>query len=217
VGSADIEGLPVLGLLQRTLHDFKRLREVFVHRFALEPALTLAASLPSTAGRRNLDEVTCMSKLLRFTAASAAAIITFAIAVPAHAQLPVDDQRVRQLESDLLRLQRMVDDQARRIQYLEQSMQIVSPPSASLLPAPLAPQNSSPAWLVSASWDRIKRGMTPQQVMAVLGRPTSTRNAEDGKLRLLYYAMELGPDTYLTGSIRVDDSGVVEINRPELK
>jgi hypothetical protein len=159
-----------------------------------------------------------MFNLTRSPAASVAAIFALAIiALPAHAQLPVDDQRVRQLEMDLTRLQRMVEDQARRIQYLEQAAHVVSPPFSSLGPAPLSPQNSSPAWLVSASWDRIKHGMTPQQVMAILGRPTSSRTAEDGKLRLLYYAMELGQDIYLSGTIRVDDTGVVEINRPELK
>jgi hypothetical protein len=156
-----------------------------------------------------------MSDLTRL-AASAAAIFTLAFTA-AQAQIPVDDMRVRQLEQDVLRLQRTVDDQARRIQWLEQAARIASPSTPLLVPDPSLSENSSPAWLVSASWDRIRKGMTPQQVMAVLGRPTSTRSAEDGKLRLMYYAMELGRDTYLTGTIRVDDTGVVEINRPVLK
>ena len=157
-----------------------------------------------------------MSSLTR-QAASAAAILALAATTAAYAQVPVDDGRVRQLEQDVMRLQRTVEDQARRILWLEQAARIASPATPLPIAEPSLSQNSSPAWLVSASWDRIKPGMTPQQVMAVLGRPTSTRNAEDGKLRLLYYAMELGPDTYLTGTIRVDDTGVVEINRPALK
>ena len=157
-----------------------------------------------------------MSSLTRL-AASAVAILALATTTAAHAQIPVDDLRVRQLEQDLMRLQRTVEDQARRIQWLEQAARIASPSTPLPIAESSTSQNSSPAWLVSASWDRIKTGMTPQQVMAVLGRPTSTRSAEDGKLRLMYYAMELGQDTYLTGTIRVDDTGVVEINRPVLK
>jgi hypothetical protein len=156
-----------------------------------------------------------MSSLARWFAAIAATAVTLATSV--HAQVPVDDLRVRQLETDLMRLQRTVDEQSRRIQYLEQAMQLASPSFSSLVPTPSQQQNSSPAWLVTASWDRIKPGMTPQQVMAILGRPTSSRTAEDGKLRLLYYVMELGQDIYLSGTIRVDDTGVVEINRPVLK
>jgi hypothetical protein len=72
-------------------------------------------------------------------------------------------------------------------------------------------------WLTTANWDRVKPGMTALEVFAILGRPTSTRNGDDGRLRLLFYALELGPDKYLSGSIRLDDSGVMEINRPELK
>jgi len=157
-----------------------------------------------------------MSNLTRL-AACAVAILAVAVTATAHAQIPVDDMRVRQLEQDVLRLQRMVEDQTRRIQWLEQAARIASPATPLLIPDSSLPENSSPSWLVSASWDRIKTGMTPQQVMAVLGRPTSTRSAEDGKLRLMYYAMELGRDTYLTGTIRLDDTGVVEINRPALK
>ncbi len=157
-----------------------------------------------------------MSSLTRL-AASTAAILALASAVPVAAQIPVDDLRVRQLETELMRLQRTVEDQARRIQWLEQAARLASP--AAVLPQPEVSesQNSSPAWLVAASWDRIRTGMTPQQVMAVLGRPTSTRMTGDGKLRLMYYAMELGQDTSLSGTIRVDDTGVVEINRPVLK
>jgi hypothetical protein len=138
-----------------------------------------------------------------------------AIAAPARAQLPVDDQRVHQLESEVMRLQRELDAQSRRIENLEQAARIAPPPQApaSVLP----PANTSPSWLVAASWDRIKLGMQPLEVFAILGRPTSTRHTDDGKLNVLFYAMELGPNAFLTGTIRLDDTGVVEINRPVLK
>jgi hypothetical protein len=136
-------------------------------------------------------------------------------ALPVLAQIPVDDLRVRQLETDVRRLQQQVDAQARRIEDLERAAQL-SPPTTSSA-AGIRPPDPSPVWLTNANWDRIKAGMTALEVVAVLGRPTSTRNDDDGKLRVMFYAMELGPDKYLSGTIRLDDTGVVEINRPTLK
>jgi hypothetical protein len=136
-------------------------------------------------------------------------------AASAGAQAPVDDWRVRQLESEVTRLQRALDAQSRRLEMLEQAARITPPAT---LPGPVPrPPNTSPAWLVGASWDLIKPGMKVAQVIAILGRPTSDRYSEEGKLRLMYYAMELAADAVLSGTIRLDDSGVVEINRPVLK
>lgn len=134
---------------------------------------------------------------------------------PAFAQIPVDDLRVRQLEAEILRLQQQVDAQALRIEALERAARL-TPPDPSSVSSVRAP-DTSPVWLATANWDRVKPGMTALEVIAILGRPTSTRNSEDGKLRVLFYAMELGPDKYLSGTIRLDDSGVTEINRPMLK
>jgi hypothetical protein len=158
-----------------------------------------------------------MSNLIRRLAAAAALItaIAAATATTAFAQMPVDDLRVRQLESEVQRLQRELDAQSRRLQMLEQAARIVPPlvPSAPVSAA----ENSSPAWLVATIWDRIKPGMKAQDVIAILGRPTSARYTDDGKIRVLFYAMEIGATALLAGNIRVDDTGVVEINRPVLK
>jgi hypothetical protein len=145
----------------------------------------------------------------------ALAVITIALTAPAFAQVPVDDLRVRQLEQEVMRLQRELDAQSRRLQVLEQSARVVSPVYPTLPAAPA--ENSSPAWLVSAAWDRIKPGMKATDVIAILGRPTSARYTDDGRIRVLFYAMEIGATALLAGNIRVDDTGVVEINRPVLK
>jgi hypothetical protein len=137
-----------------------------------------------------------------------------ALAAPVLAQMPVDDFRVRQLESEVQRLQRQVDDQSRRIAALEYAANI---PTTSQSFGPVPRENTSPSWLVAASWDRVKPGMKVAEVIAILGRPTSTRNSDDGKLRLMYYAMEMGAGGILSGTIRFEDAGVVEINRPVLK
>ncbi len=153
-----------------------------------------------------------MSSLTRIAALAVTAII---FAAPAFAQMPVDDLRVRQLEGEVMRLQRELDAQSRRLQMLEQAARITSPVYPVLPASPT--ENSSPAWLVSATWDRIKPGMQATDVIAILGRPTSARYADDGKIRVLFYAMEIGAAALLAGNIRVDDTGVVEINRPVLK
>lgn len=156
-----------------------------------------------------------MPHLFHKLALLAAAATALGAAAPAMAQVPVDDLRVRQLESELQRLQRELDAQSRRLQMLEQAARI-APPLPSTAPLSAA-ENSSPAWLVSTTWDRIKPGMKATDVIAILGRPTSARYTDGGKINVLFYAMEIGATALLAGNIRVDDTGVVEINRPVLK
>jgi hypothetical protein len=142
-------------------------------------------------------------------------VLASVLSAPASAQVSLDDSRVRYLESEVTQLQRDLDAQARRIEALEQAARITSPLQG---PAPGLRMDTSPAWLVSASWDRVKIGMKSLEVIAILGRPTSTRHADDGKLNLLFYAMDLGPDSVLSGTIRLSGDGLVtEINRPVLK
>lgn len=137
------------------------------------------------------------------------------IAAPAASQIPVDNLRVSQLEGEIRRLHQQLQAQARRIERLEQEARLSPPTSPST--AGIRPPDTSPGWLSIANWDRVMPGMTALEVIAILGRPTSTRNDDDSRLSVLFYAMELGPDKYLSGTIRLDDSGVVEVNRPALK
>lgn len=134
--------------------------------------------------------------------------------IPAWSQ---DALRVRQLESEVQRLQREVDAQARRIDQLEsRAMRGEALPS---VPPSSARQSSesSPAWLLSTNWDRIKPGMKDVDVVALLGRPTSVRTEQDGKSHALLYALEIGPNAVLAGNVRLTDSGVSEVNKPTLR
>lgn len=138
------------------------------------------------------------------------------IALPASAQ---DALRVRQLEGDVQRLERDIQAQARRIDQLEQSVRGAS--TQPLLTSPsLLRQNtgeSSPAWLVSTNWDRLKPGMKDIDVIALLGRPTAVRKEDDGKKHVLLYALELGPNAVLAGNVELTESGVAQVNRPVLR
>jgi predicted RNase H-like nuclease (RuvC/YqgF family) len=128
----------------------------------------------------------------------------------------IDELRVRQLENEVNRLQRELQTQSRRIDELERTTR--SGATAPRLPPVSSPrEDSSPAWLVSTNWDRLKPGMKELEVIALLGRPTSVRDAGDGKQHALFYALELGPNAILSGNVQIGASGVTEIHRPALR
>jgi hypothetical protein len=134
--------------------------------------------------------------------------------LPAFAQ---EELRVRQLENDVRTLQRQVEMQNQRIERLETSARspgAVPPPATSVAPRAA---DSSPAWLVSTNWDKLHTGMKELEVIALLGRPTSVRSDENHKTHTMFYAMELGPNAFLTGNVTFGDAGVAEINRPTLR
>jgi hypothetical protein len=126
-----------------------------------------------------------------------------------------DEIRVRQLENEVLRLQREIDAQNMRIERLESSTRTpgVAPP----LPSAPRAADASPAWLVSTNWDKLRIGMKELDVIALLGRPTSVHTNADTKTHTMFYAMELGPNTFLTGNVRFGDAGVAEITKPALR
>ena len=141
-----------------------------------------------------------------------ALVTALALPLPALAQ---DDLRVRQLENEVMRLQREIDAQNQRIEGLERGIR--SPGSAP--PAVVTPraEDSSPAWLVGTNWDKLRTGMKELDVIALLGRPTSVRSDDNGKTHTMFYALEMGPNAFLTGNVRFGDAGVAEINRPALR
>lgn len=142
------------------------------------------------------------------------AAVTLASPLPAFAQ---DELRVRQLENDVRTLQRQVEMQNQRIDRLESGAR--SPSLGSAPPTTVTPRaaDSSPAWMVSTNWDKLRTGMKELEVIALLGRPTSVHTDESAKTHTMFYAMELGPNTFLTGNVRFGDAGVAEINKPTLR
>src|SRR5512145_2558008 len=88
--------------------------------------------------------------------------IAVALAVPCPALS--DDIRIRQLEGEVLRLQRQLDAQSRRIGQLERTARniVVSQPT----PSASQRGDDSPAWLVTTNWDRLRPGMKALEVIA---------------------------------------------------
>ena len=141
------------------------------------------------------------------------AAATLAAPCPVLAQ---EDLRLRQLENEVLRLQRAIDAQNMRIERLESGSRTQATTPLPPLPSSRS-VDSSPAWLVSTNWDKVRAGMKELDVIALLGRPTSVHTSEDSKTHTMFYALELGPNTFLTGNVRFGDAGVAEINKPVLR
>jgi hypothetical protein len=176
--------------------------------YGARPTLTFEAA---TGHVKELLEM--RSKLL--IGITGSAVIALLAAAPGWAE---DTLRIRQLESEVQRLQREVDAQARRIDQLEQRAGTPGVPLATTPPV-TARQSSegSPAWLLSTNWDRIKPGMKDVDVIALLGRPTTVRRDPDGKGHALMYALEIGPNAVLAGNVRVTETGVAEVTKPTLR
>jgi hypothetical protein len=141
------------------------------------------------------------------------AAATLAVPFPALAQ---DALRIRQLENEVMRLQREIDAQNMRLERLESGARSAGSAPPSVVVTPRA-ADSSPAWLVSTNWDKLHTGMKELDVIALLGRPTSVRADENAKTHTMFYALELGPNAFLTGNVQFGDAGVAEINRPTLR
>jgi hypothetical protein len=159
-----------------------------------------------------------MKPILRSTFRPLLLITLGAAALPDATAQVVDDLRVRQLENEVLRLQRQLDAQSRRIEALERGQrETTTARSPTALPSVPRPQDDSPAWLISTNWDKVRPGMKELDVIALLGRPTTVRLDPDGKSRAFMYALELGPNAILAGNVRLTDDGVAEVNKPTLR
>jgi hypothetical protein len=122
-----------------------------------------------------------------------------------------DDLRVNQLEAEVRELKRNVLTLQRQIDELQR----VRPdrPAARDVESPPAP--SSTTWIDAAKWQKLRTGMSELEVLTLLGPPTSMR--ETGGIRLLFYALEIQPGSFLGGSVTVRDRAVVDFRKPELR
>jgi hypothetical protein len=168
-----------------------------------------------------------LERVLRFTVAACFLVTASATAA--------DDLKISQLEQEVRELQRLVQQQSRRIDALENSVRQArvnvvplperTPASAQAATQSKAGQSSAGqsgsiqpnVWLDAANWDRLKIGMTEADVMRLLGAPTTTRSIPPGDVQTLFYAMELEAGGYLSGRVVTREQRVLEIHRPTLK
>jgi hypothetical protein len=146
----------------------------------------------------------------------------FVIAAAVCGSAVADDvARISRLESEIQLLRAQVDEQNRRIQRLEAELARRSgapPPKASSRleadekrinrPAATGPQ----PWHVHANWERVAKGMSAEQVIAVLGEPTAAESVDEFKT-LFYRGLTPGGAT-LNGLVNLRDDRVVAVVKP---
>ena len=140
------------------------------------------------------------------------------LALLCHGAMAADDDtyRLMKVEQDVRNLERQVQTLSRQVDDLKQQLlragERGSPATRS---SSASAATSSTAWLEAARWDRVRTGMSELEVIDVLGPPTSMR--QEGDLRVLLYAMEIGSTGFLGGSVEVRDRAVTAVNKPTLK
>lgn len=125
------------------------------------------------------------------------------------------DTEVAQLRNDIRSLEREVRELSRRVDQLQQSRAAPAPAAGSRLST--APDPAPTAWIAPEKWDRIRTGMTAQDVIVVLGAPVSMRSEGDPVTQTLFYTLPMGEGGFLTGTVRFRNNQVMDVQKPVLK
>ncbi len=126
--------------------------------------------------------------------------------------MAADSNRIIALEQDVRNLERLVGNLEREVRELRRQ------PRSGRTDALETTDRSaflSDAWLSAAKWKQVTLGAGEMEVIEILGPPTSMR-VEDGS-RVLLYAMEIGSNGFLSGSVTLQDRVVTKIEIPSLK
>jgi hypothetical protein len=124
-----------------------------------------------------------------------------------------DDFKIIKLEQDVRNLERQVGVLSRQVDELSGRLSRSGEHPAA--PRANAGEPPSSAWLRAENWDRIRPGMSELEVINALGPPASMRVDDDA--RILLYALEIGSDGFLSGSVTLMDRRVVDVEKPVLK
>ncbi len=153
-------------------------------------------------------------------AIACAALMGAATIIPVRA-FADDSARISRLETEIQLLRTQIDEQNRRIQRLEAELQ-----RRAGAPAPL-PQPGNRAsgtradpgaptarlpWHAPGAWDRVARGMTAEEVKAILGEPTAVEALESFKT--LFYRGTLPGGAILSGLVNMRGDRVVAVKKP---
>jgi cell division protein FtsB len=135
-----------------------------------------------------------------------------------------DAARISYLESEIRLLRTRLDEQSRRIQQLEAQLERLSG-GASPQPAPKRrvnemrtdrPPSAGPLpWQSAPAWERVAKGMTQDQVTAILGEPTMVESLDSYKT--LFYRGPAANGGDADGHVNLKDDRVVAIRKPDFQ
>lgn len=129
-----------------------------------------------------------------------------------------DDFKVIKLEQDVRNLERQVRELSRQVAELQRSPGRSGDPSLSSIDRQAPMMTGTSPWLDAKNWQRVQIGMSELQVIDILGPPTSLRGDGAGaSSQTLFYALEIGPTSFLGGQVKLEDRRVVHIEKPTLK
>jgi outer membrane murein-binding lipoprotein Lpp len=137
---------------------------------------------------------------------------------PAAVAAEIDSARIEQLRQDVVELNRVVREQARRIERLEREiarLRAATPGGQRRQAIPGIDDIDAP-WLEGKVWQALRPGMTEAEVIARLGPPTAVRT-DDAGVKTLLYTLELEGTGFLSGSVLLADDRVTGIRAPQLR
>jgi SmpA / OmlA family len=167
----------------------------------------------------------------RIVTAGVLGLIAFVISPPCFGQVtpgqstpgptspgPSRDRRLEAAETEISLLKRIVKDQDRRIAELEKTIKAIQAPSSANSEKPTARELAKtiikPAaqWQNPFAWAQIREGLSRAQVEDLLGKPTSVEAVIDNQT--LYYKGEVSGSGLVSGTVKLTDDRVSEINPP---
>jgi hypothetical protein len=101
-------------------------------------------------------------------------------------------------------------DQERRISELEKTVRQLQ---AALAPQPKRIPSPTPLWQMPVNWGFVKKEMSEANVVELLGPPARIQSVVD--VRILYYQPDAKSTTPLHGSVTLKDDRVVALEPPD--
>jgi hypothetical protein len=152
----------------------------------------------------------------------AAGIVAMTLAALAPVSKAADDSaRVSRLESEIQQLRSQLNEQARRIERLEEELkrqggaaagQPSPKPRAASTPTTRPAASGNMPWHLPAAWERIRKGMTVDEVSAILGEPTAVESVDAYKS--LFYRGSTPAGIPVSGHVNFRDDRVVAVSKP---
>jgi hypothetical protein len=132
-----------------------------------------------------------------------------------------DAARISRLETEIQQLRTLVNEQARRIQQLEDDLnrrtgasdpQPRSRPRVGEMRTDAPQSTARQPWHAAPSWEGVATGMSEEEVTRILGEPTSAESI--GALKTLFYRGAAPGGSPVSGHVNFKEGRVVAIRKP---